>query len=133
MVFGGPQSFLFLFLFCLVRSCLRKLLRSQHRLFLKQKRKAKPSTRMETPKAMGNNGLGRDSQGQDWVLLSEQKDLATRAWRDSRILMNSVPAVYLPLIPVLKGSIYCNCPGPIFHCLLSVRRACNLSLPLTGF
>lgn len=45
----------------------------------------------------------------------------------------SLPATYLPLISFLKGNIYCDCPGLIFPCLLSVCRTYNLSLPLTGF
>lgn len=80
--------------------------------------KAKLRARKEGPRALENNGWG-------------PAELHPRGLGNTRLARfqnphESMPAMWIPLVPFLNGSIYCNYPAPVSHCLLNVCRAYHL-------
>lgn len=80
---------------------------------------------------MENNALVSYSQGAEVGRALRTGGLGNMCLAGSQNSYESVPAMCLPLIPFLNGSIYCYCPVLVSHCLLSVCKAYNSSLSFT--
>lgn len=98
-----------------------------------QKATQKPTRAISQAKKEGkakSQATGAKSDREQWIgklLPGTELGPALRIGRSGNTCLagfqnsyESVPAMYLLLIPFLNGNIYCDCPGPIFQCLLSV-------------
>lgn len=114
MVFGPPTFE--------VRNWLAKLLRGQHKLFLMEKEGCLRRQSQEP---------GRRGPEHQRTMDGGPAELHPRGLGNTRLARfqnshESMPAMWIPSVPFLNGSIYCNYPALASHCLLNMCRAYHL-------